>query len=112
MILFVAFTKYDAFIEPWRWPLHLCNTVVFIMPICFIFKAKRLFYFTYFINVFGAMFAILMPNTGDMINMIDLISNKDCLHKHSKEKGEIYEKASFRSSFLRNTWGASACTGR
>ena len=71
MILFVAFTKYDAFIEPWRWPLHLCNTVVFIMPICFIFKAKRLFYFTYFINVFGAMFAILMPNTGDMINMMD-----------------------------------------
>ena len=71
MIIFVAFTKYDAFLEPWRWPLHLCNTVVFIMPICFIFKAKRLFYFTYFINVFGAMFAILMPNTGDMINMMD-----------------------------------------
>ena len=71
MILFVAFTKYDAFLEPWRWPLHLCNTVVFIMPICFIFKAKRLFYFTYFINVFGAMFAILMPNTGDMVNIMD-----------------------------------------
>ena len=71
MIIFVAFTKYDAFFEPWRWPLHLCNTVVFIMPICFVFKAKRLFYFTYFINVFGAMFAILMPNTGDMVNMMD-----------------------------------------
>ena len=71
MILFVAFTKYDAFFEPWRWPLHLCNTVVFVLPICFIFKPKRLFYFTYFINVFGAMFAILMPNTGVTTNMMD-----------------------------------------
>ncbi len=70
-ILFVAFTKYDAFTEPWRWPLHLCNTVVFILPICFIFKAKRLFYFTYFINVFGAMFAILMPNTSLSTNLMD-----------------------------------------
>ncbi len=70
MILFVAFTKYDAFMEPWRWPLHLCNTAVFVMPFCFVFKAKRLFYFTYFINVFGAMFAILMPNTGDMVNIM------------------------------------------
>ncbi len=71
MILFVAFTKYDAFLEPWRWPLHLCNTVVFVMPVCFIFKAKRLFYFTYFINVFGAMFAILMPNTSLTTNLMD-----------------------------------------
>ena len=71
MIIFVAFTKYDAFFEPWRWPLHLCNTVVFILPICFIFKPKRLFYFTYFINVFGAMFAILMPNTEASVNLMD-----------------------------------------
>ena len=71
MILFVAFTKYDAFTEPWRWPLHLCNTVVFVMPICFIFKTKRLFYFTYFINVFGAVFAILMPNTSLTTNLMD-----------------------------------------
>ena len=71
MILFVAFTKYDAFFEPWRWPIHLCNTVVFVLPICFIFKPKRLFYFTYFINVFGAMFAILMPNTSLSTNAMD-----------------------------------------
>ena len=71
MIIFVAFTKYDAFFEPWRWPIHLCNTVLFVMPFCFIFKPKRLFYFTYFINVFGAMFAILMPNTDLTENMMD-----------------------------------------
>ena len=71
MIIFVAFTKYDAFFEPWRWPLHLCNTAVFILPICLVFKPKRLFYFTYFINVFGAMFAILMPNTSIETNLMD-----------------------------------------
>ena len=71
MITFVAFTKYDAFFEPWRWPIHLCNTAVFVLPICFIFKPKRLFYFTYFINVFGAMFAIFMPNTSLSTNAMD-----------------------------------------
>ena len=71
MIIFVAFTKYDAFFEPWRWPIHLCNTALFVLPICFIFKPKRLFYFTYFINVFGALFAILMPNTDLLENIFD-----------------------------------------
>ena len=71
LIIFVAFTKYDAFFEPWRWPIHLCNTVLFVLPICFIFKPKRLFYFTYFINVFGALFAILMPNTDLEENLLD-----------------------------------------
>ena len=71
LISFIAFTKYDAFFEPWRWPIHLCNTVLFVIPICFIFKPKRLFYFTYFINVFGAMFAVLMPNTDILENMMD-----------------------------------------
>ena len=71
LIIFVAFTKFDAFFEPYRWPIHLCNTVLFVLPICFIFKPKRLFYFTYFINVFGAMFAILMPNTDLETNMLD-----------------------------------------
>ena len=71
MINFTAFTKYDAIFEPWRWPLHLCNTVLYVMPICFIFKPKRLFYFTYFINVFGAMFAILMPNTNYNENLLN-----------------------------------------
>ena len=71
MISFVAFTKYDAFFEPWRWPIHLCNTALFVMPVCLIFKPKRLFYFTYFINVFGAMFAILMPNTDLLENIFE-----------------------------------------
>ena len=71
MIVFTEFEKYDVLFEPWRWPIHLCNTACYVLPFCFIFKPKRLFYFTYFINVFGAMFAILMPNTGVTTNMMD-----------------------------------------
>lgn len=43
-------------------PLHLCNTALFITPLCLTFKAKKVFYFTYFINVLGAFLAITMPN--------------------------------------------------
>ena len=45
-----------------NWPLHLCNTAMFIVPLCLIFKWEKVFYFTFFINVLGAFFAILMPN--------------------------------------------------
>ena len=54
--------KYDTIFTPWEWPLHLCNLAMILIPLCFIFKLKRLFYFTYFINVFGALLAMLMPN--------------------------------------------------
>ena len=56
---------FDRFIEPTRWPLHLCNTAMFILPICLIFKLDKLFYFTLFINVLGAFLAMLMPNYQD-----------------------------------------------
>ena len=45
-------------------PLHLCNTALYVTPLCLTFKAKRVFYFTYFINVLGAFLAIMMPNYG------------------------------------------------
>ncbi|MDR0934921.1 MAG: YwaF family protein [Erysipelotrichaceae bacterium] len=49
-------------------PLHLCHTAMYVVPLCLIFKKykffKNLFYFTYFINVFGAFMAIAMPNYG------------------------------------------------
>lgn len=45
-------------------PFHLCNTALYILPLCLAFKMKRLFYFTYFINVFGAFIAMMMPNYG------------------------------------------------
>ena len=48
--------------DPTSWPLHLCNTAMFLLPICLVFRTKKLFYFTYFINVFGALMAMTMPN--------------------------------------------------
>lgn len=59
--------NYDfaIFIEPTRWPLHLCNTAMFIIPLCLIFRLDKLFYFTLFINVLGAFLAMLMPNYND-----------------------------------------------
>ena len=43
-------------------PFHLCNTALYVTPACLIFKAKKVFYFTYFINVLGAFLAIAMPD--------------------------------------------------
>ena len=64
LICFMYANKYTKLDKPWTYPWHLCNTAVFILPLCLIFKPKRLFYFTYFINVFGAIMATLMPNYG------------------------------------------------
>ena len=67
----VFFTRYsvDSFLEPWSWPWHLCNTAMLILPICIIFKTKRFFYFTIFINVAGALLAMLMPNYDETANL-------------------------------------------
>ena len=47
------------------WPFHLCNLAMFIIPACLIFKLNHVYYFTFFINVLGALLAMLMPNQGD-----------------------------------------------
>jgi len=44
-------------------PLHLCNTAVFLIFIAYVFRIKSVFYFTFFVNVIGGIFAILIPNT-------------------------------------------------
>ena len=46
-----------------NWPLHLCNTAMYIIPLVLIFKWDKLYYFTIFINVLGAFLAMIMPNT-------------------------------------------------
>ena len=58
------------YLHPATWPLHLCNTAVFVLPFCLIFNAKKLFNFTVFINVFGALIAMLMPNTGEGLHVL------------------------------------------
>ena len=69
MLNFAYKYTYLSLTTPWALPFHLCNTAMFILPICIIFNTKRLFYFTYFINVFGALTAILMPNYSDNIRV-------------------------------------------
>ena len=51
-------------------PLHLCNTAMYITPLCLTFKWKRFFYFTYFINVLGAFLALIMPNFSDEASIL------------------------------------------
>lgn len=65
LISYCAAYTFKVFITPTDWPLHLCNTIMFIIPICLIFKVDRLFYFTMFINVIGALLAMFMPNVDD-----------------------------------------------
>lgn len=62
------------FPHPWSWPLHLCNTAMFIIPLCLIFRMKRLFNFTLFINVLGALFAMVIPDVGQVENIMEYYS--------------------------------------
>ena len=66
-LLNFSFThRFADFVDKRSWvttlPLHLCNTALYITPLCLTFKWKRFFYFTYFINVMGAFLALMMPN--------------------------------------------------
>jgi ABC-2 type transport system ATP-binding protein len=60
-----AFAYRGAFknlITPGGAPLQLCNTAMYLLPLCFAFKMKRLFYFSLFINVLGAFLALIVPD--------------------------------------------------
>ena len=57
--------SYATFADMTAWPLHLCNTAMFIVPLCLAFKLNKVFYFTLFINVLGAFFAMMLPNYDD-----------------------------------------------
>ncbi len=61
--------RFYDFLDVTHWPFHLCNTAMYIIPLCLIFKWNKLFYFTYFINVFGAFLAMVMPNYSGDLNL-------------------------------------------
>ncbi len=69
LITFSLNYRFSDFVNVLHWPFHLCNTAMYIIPLCLIFKWEKLFYFTYFINVLGAFLAMLMPNYADGINL-------------------------------------------
>ena len=70
LIMFSFTHKFANFFGP-DWvttlPLHLCNTALYVTPLCLTFRLKKLFYFTYFINVLGAFLALTMPDTGESL---------------------------------------------
>ena len=63
MVSFSFPYSFETFRHMGSWPLHLCNTAMYILPIVLIFKIDKLYYFTIFMNVFGALVAMLAPNT-------------------------------------------------
>ncbi len=73
LLNFSFFHRFADFFGP-SWvtalPLHLCNTAMYITPLCLTFKWKRLFYFTYFINVLGAFLAMVMPNYNESTSIL------------------------------------------
>ncbi len=56
--------------DPLTWPLHLCNTAMFIIPLCLMFKLDKLFNFCLFINVLGSFLAMVIPGDLDGLNAI------------------------------------------
>ena len=51
-------------------PLHLCNTAIALMFFAYVFKLKGVFYFTYFVNIMGALFAMILPDlSGEVTDM-------------------------------------------
>lgn len=61
--------KFESFLNITAWPFHLCNTAMYIVPLCLFFKWDKLFYFTLFINVLGAFLAMAMPNYSEALNL-------------------------------------------
>ncbi len=62
--------KYSLIIPVGSLPFHLCNTAMFLIPLALLLKSEKVFYFTYFVNVIGALFAMLLPNTtGDIFSL-------------------------------------------
>lgn len=69
LLTFSVNYRFVDFLDVTHWPFHLCNTAMYIIPLCLIFRWKKLFYFTYFINVLGAFLAMAMPNYSDGLNL-------------------------------------------
>ncbi len=78
---FMQYFAINAHRGPLHYPLHLCNTAIIIMLFTYVFKLQGLFYFTYLVNVLGAAFAILLPNTGE--NVLTLQSTVVYWYNHT-----------------------------
>ena len=68
--VYIGRWTFDMWTRPTSWPLHLCNTAMFLIPLCFVFKMRRLFNFCLFINVMGSLFAMVIPGAMQGLNAI------------------------------------------
>lgn len=59
---YISINRFDIWADFSSWPMHLCNTAMYTMPITLMFRSYGIYYFTFFINVLGAFLALLMPN--------------------------------------------------
>lgn len=64
--------KFPDLVDITHLPFHLCNTAMYIIVLCLIFRWKKLFYFTYFINVLGTLLAMFMPNYSGATNLFSV----------------------------------------
>jgi hypothetical integral membrane protein (TIGR02206 family) len=71
LISFNVRFKFADWADVTSWPFHLCNTAMYIIPLCLMFKWEKLFYFTYFINVLGAFLATAMPDYSTTYNLFN-----------------------------------------
>jgi len=62
MFGYISIERYGIWSSITGWPFHICNTAMYTMPLTLVFHSYGLFYFTMFINVIGALLALLMPN--------------------------------------------------
>ncbi len=76
LFAYLASTRGEIFTSVSNLQLHLCNTAMFIIPVTLIFKTTKLFYFTMFINVIGAILAILLPNYSTSIGFFNMEISK------------------------------------
>lgn len=68
---YISINRFNIWLDVTSWPLHLCNTAMYTMPITLLFLSYGLYYFTFFINVLGAFFALLMPNFSESLAVFD-----------------------------------------
>ena len=62
LIAYASLGRYEIWTSITSLPLHMCNTAMYTMPLTLVFNSVGLFYFTMFVNVIGALLALLMPN--------------------------------------------------
>lgn len=64
---YISVNRFDIWTHFSSWPMHLCNTAMYTMPLTLLFLSYGLYYFTFFINVLGAFLALMMPNFSEYL---------------------------------------------